>query len=195
VIGDFRCCDRNERLKMKMRFDAAVAVVVMILTMGIFASPALAEYEDIEPQAVGSPDQWQTFGGTNKVMLVTDIDDFTYIYEDSAGHIEDFTLTDPGGIGGDDSIDSVNVIWRAQDNGGGTNEGRVNLRLSGSTARPGGSGWTIDDVNGLEVQTECTAIAKSREIRCSKIYVRVYYTAPPANLSSRRRKIKMQFGG
>lgn len=149
------------------------------------------------------------------MLLVTDASDVTYIYEDTAGHIQDFALTDPTGIDAEDSIDSVNVVWRGQDTGAGTNQARVNLYLTGNTSngsttalttswteytdsfsdKPGGSGWTIDDINGLEVQTECVSIAKNREVRCSKIYVRVYYTLPAEESSPRRIKINKDFGG
>lgn len=190
-------------------------IIPVILMMVILPTSAFAEYEDIEPETVGSPDQWQTFGGPNKIILVTDTDDFTYIYEDSAGHVQVFALTDPSGISGNDTIDSVNVIWRAQDNGNGTNEGRVILYLSGNTEtgpavgltaswinydhsfpdRPGGSGWAVDDVNDLEIQTECVSVAKSRQVRCSRIYVRIYFTPAPANVSSRRKTIRLESGG
>jgi hypothetical protein len=191
------------------------AAIAVLLSAGISISQAFAGTKDIKPATAGSPDQWQLSGGASKVQAVTDANDNTFIYEDTDGQIQDFTLTDPTGINESDTIDSVNVIWRAQDNGNGTNEARVNLYLSGNTGngptvglatswadyehsfadKPGGSGWTIGDVNGLEVQTECVAVAKNRTVACASLFVTVYYTPAAVNVSPRRKKIKTEFGG
>lgn len=173
----------------------------LILILTLILSPAMAwgDSETIEPEAVGSPDEWDNSGGANKTASVTDDVDGNYILEVTDEQMQRFRNSDPSGIDPEDDIDSVKTFWRAQDNGSGNNRVQIhqyvgansndgaNIALTASWAdyednfalAPDGGAWTLSDVNDMFIEAHCTAIGGLRQVQVTKIYHIVYYTPAP----------------
>ncbi len=161
------------------------------------ATSAFATFEIIDPVSIGASDTFDSTSGGTKPTILTDQDEATYIFRsNSTGtdiyNIGDLTATDI------ETIDSVIIHYKAQDNGAGNNRVRIDARIkdditqgsaislttswvdySESFTTPPGSRGTWDDfeVDSLLVQIVCTAINSAREVRVAECSVVVWYSS------------------
>ena len=179
---------------------------------------AMAESEILVPDGTGSPDQWVASDAGSKVTAVTDGTDGLYIIETTDEENQMYTMSDATGIDGADTIDSVRILCRAQDNGSGNNKLQMVLFTDASnfclgadralgtsfaefndafqSGAPSGSdacagAWTLAKLNAIQIRVDATAIGGSRELDVSDIDLIVFYTPAGAggNLTHRRRSL------
>lgn len=157
--------------------------------------------ETIVPDATDSPDDWASSNVDTKVDNVTDGVDGEYILEDTDEGIQMFTLSNTTFDAGV-TVDSFHVVWRGQDNGGGTNLVRMEPYTDASNYCYGanvglGVSWTdyTDKFTGspdgiascggtltksvmdnLKIKVHCTELFADREVRVTDIDVIIYYT-------------------
>lgn len=167
-------------------------IVLLLLMCGM----TWADFEKIEPDATSTPNAWDSTSGISKVTSVTDAVDDNYISETIDEDKQRFTMANPTGIDGGDTIDSVVTYMRAKDSGTGNNKVQMhqyvdansndgtNEALSTSyvdytdafALAPDGGAWTLTDVNDLQLEAHCTAIGALKTVYVTKIYATVWFT-------------------
>lgn len=138
-----------------------------------------------------------TGGDGTKYGVTSDDLDTSYIGNTSTNKTcaDAMTLGDPATVTASDSIDSIDVRWRARTESSATGSGRPGVRLGGTTvwgttqssiptsatnyettaiARPGGGSWTFADLADLQVTIETTR--NGNNIRVFELYVDINYT-------------------
>ncbi len=173
-----------------------------------------ADTDVLVPDGLGSPDQW-AFNTTGKVADVTDGVDAQYILEDTDEQDQVFTLSNTTFDAGD-TIDSIVIVQRGQDNGSGNNrvqmklvDGSGNVACEGAnqalttswvtytsvgvTATPTATGCdgalTKTLIDAMQVRVDCTTIGASRENRVTLIEVVIHFTVAGEAPAGRRRRI------
>lgn len=190
-------------------------LLCIIITLSL--APTLwADTDVLIPDGLGSPDAW-AFNTTGKVADVTDGVDGQYIFEVTDEDDQVFTLSNTT-FDGSATINSIQIVWRGQDNGSGNN--RVQFKLVDASANiacagvnqalttswvtynetavtftPTGTGCdgalTKALIDGMLIRVDCTSIGGSRENRVTDIDVIIDYT-PAGEASAGRRRRMLQ---
>ncbi len=179
-----------------MKYLFSIALILL-------ASSVWPDTETLVPDGLGSPDAW-AFNTTGKVADVTDGVDGQYIFEVTDEDDQVFSLTNTTFDAGA-TINSIQIVWRGEDNGSGNNRVQFKLVSSGGdiaceganqalttswvtynetpvTATPTGTGCdgalTKALIDGMLIRVDCTSIGASRENRVTDIDVIIDFTPP-----------------
>ena len=183
----------------------------LFLILLVFYSVARGDSEILYADSVSLPDQWDNYGGANKVESVSDDVDDNYIDETTQGEKQRFTVENAGDIGPLDIIDSIVVHSRMKTPSDPGTVARINHIVS-STANgtgrtltgswinytdtystdPDGNGWSLTSINNLKVEAEAVTIPILKRAHCTRIYIVAYYTPVSAAPGYRRRIYQQQ---
>lgn len=195
-----------------------LTVLIILIGLGlILCSKSDAAAVTIEPDGVGTNDQWTQNGGSSKADAVSDDEadcavSYTSISTTTVGHLQDFTLGNPS-IAADATINSVTFTFQADRVGAAsTPQMRIIAVLSGNTTngtartigtsnctewsesltRPGGGSWTVSDLNDLQVRMQyISTLSGTPTMHCIKISVTIDYTPAASETGLRRKKLLM----
>lgn len=154
--------------------------------------------ETLRPNAAGDAAAHTVSGGSGTNYGVTsDNSDTSYIANTTTNTTkeDDMNLDAPVAVQSEDTIDSIDVRWRARTETSATGSGRPGLRLGGTNsmgttqssiptsatnytsanvARPGGGSWTFTDLADLQVVIESTRAGNN--VRIFELFVDINYT-------------------
>lgn len=129
--------------------------------------------DSVFPSGAGSSTQWTPSAGSNFQCVdeASPNDDTDFVSDGTVGHKDYYAHT---ALSGTASVFGVGAFYRHRKDDAGSRQTRANLKLSGTTStgttrtestsyvsdfdhfedKPGGTGWTISDVNSTEIGIE-----------------------------------------
>lgn len=186
---------------------------LFVISIFFLIVPTLwADTDVLVPDGLGSPDQW-AFNNVSKVADVTDGVDANFILETVDEEDQVFSLSNTTFDAGD-TIDSIVIVWRAQDNGSGNNRAQMKLTdgsgnvaceganqalttsfvtytEDGVTATPTATGCdgalTKTLIDAMLVRVDCTSVANQLDV--TDIDVVIHFTVAGEAPAGRRRRI------
>ncbi len=153
--------------------------------------------ETLQPDAVGPVDDWGLGAGPSKqaATQLPDDDDTSYILGSIVGDIQEFECDDPIGILAADTINQVNLKYRAKYTGVSASA-TPGLRVGGGTLgegaqqvlttayvdyndifakNPDGVNWSLADLKPLRLRVRVAAVSFGA-VRVTTLIVEVSYT-------------------
>ena len=173
-------------------------IKITLLILAVLLSPLLvwADTEDIECDGTTPPNDWFNQGGLDKCDNVSDEVDNNFIYANVDETKQRLTMANPTVVTGDDTIDSVKIMWRGIDDGTGPNNAQMHQYVDANSndgadvslttswvdyednfaLAPDGSSWDMTDLNDLQLEAHCTSLGGGHLVGVTRLYARIYYT-------------------
>ena len=155
--------------------------------------------ERINPDGVGSPDQWLQGAGTTKWQNMFDALDSTTIFTAITGFVNRFTMANPTAIVEADTINFITMHTRARRTAE-SGQSRIRMRVFDDATTflddnniiltnslvdytskqfpntPGGGAWTLTDLNNMDIQMNAVSIPSFTFLQVVEYFVEIDYT-------------------